>query len=166
MRSRLEVWAGDPAEAVLWAGGLICDRALDGWDVVVLLPDRSAGHALKILGATVDSHESHPRPTGLTGPMLTISAASGDPDQEPYVRSYVCGLFEPVGHGFRHRLSAGARAFKSYALRAAGLETEVAAAEMFRTTKLRPLTVAHGRIDRWPNAGQRNDASSTPGACC
>jgi len=51
---KVQVWAADPADAVLWAGGLICDHALDGWDVMVLLPNPSNSSALQILGAKVD----------------------------------------------------------------------------------------------------------------
>lgn len=169
MRSKLEVWAVEPADAVLWAGGLICDRALGGWDVVVLLANPSDDRALDILGAEIRGRESHSAPSDLANQVVTIRVGSDDLDETPQVEYYVCGPFAldgRDGRGFRHRLSAGARAFKAHALRAAGLEAEVATAEMFRPAMPRPLTVTHGRIGRWPNVGQSNDASSTPGACC
>ena len=166
MRSQLTIWADDPADAVLWAGGLICDHALGGWEVMVLLPGPSRDRALSILGAKIGNQEGHSRPRDLAVPVLEISAFSDDPDRPPWMTSYTCGPFEPNKHGFRHRLSMGARAFKAHALRAAGLTAEVAAAEIFRSTMPWLLTVSHGRIGRWPNAGQCNDASNTPGACC
>jgi len=166
VRSHMQVWAADPADAVLWAGGLICDHALDGWDVMVLLPNPSNSSALQILGAKVDVHDSHSAPTDSAHPVVTISAASDDPDREPQPTCYVCGPFEEYGYGFRHRLSAGARAFKAHALRAAGLSADVASTELFRPAMPIPLSIVRGRIDRWQNAGQCNDASNTPETCC
>ncbi|GFG72478.1 hypothetical protein MSEN_41980 [Mycolicibacter senuensis] len=169
MRSKLEVWAAEPADAVLWAGGLICDRALGGWDVVVLVPNPSDDRALDILGAEIRGRESHSTLPDLANPVVTIRVGSDDLDETPQVEYYVCGPLELDGYGFRHRLSAGARAFKAHALRAAGLEAEVATAEMFRPAHTAEAPTAHrhhGRIGRWPNVGQSNDASSTPGACC
>lgn len=178
MRFRLEVWAPNPADAVLWAGGLICDRALDGWDVLVSLPLRSDGRALEILGAEVGRHQAQSGPADLRTTLVKIDASSQEFDRAQQLFSYVCGpaqcLPSVAGDGFRHRLSLAARAFKSYALKVSGLAAEVDATEVFRPANGlggtgsfpadRPLV--HGRIGRWPNAGQCNDASSTPGTSC
>lgn len=49
----LTVRAHTIADAVWSAGGLICDGALSGWEVVVHTADQSTPHALRILGAGV-----------------------------------------------------------------------------------------------------------------
>ncbi|WP_024440568.1 MULTISPECIES: hypothetical protein [unclassified Mycobacterium] len=49
----LTVRADTVADAVWSAGGLICDGALSGWEVVVQTADRSSPCALRILGAAV-----------------------------------------------------------------------------------------------------------------
>ncbi|MFN8229025.1 MAG: hypothetical protein U0R18_20145 [Mycobacterium sp.] len=49
----LTVRADTVADAVCSAGGLICDAALSGWEVVVQTADRSSPCALRILGAAV-----------------------------------------------------------------------------------------------------------------
>lgn len=167
----MEVWADDPAGVVLWAGGLICDHALDGWGVVVRLPTLAADRALEILGAVVHRQEDRPRPAEPGLPMVSISAACDAPDRAAPVASYLGGPGFPTcsafaDNGFRHRLSAGARAFKAHALRASGLSADVAPIEVFRPAMAMPLAVVRGRIDRWPNAGQCNDASNTPETCC
>lgn len=171
VRSQMEVWAHDPTGAVLWAGGLICDRAMAGWDVVVRLPVPSDGRSLKILGAGVRGHEEQYVPPDLGSPLVTLSDASADPHREREALSYLCGPVGPdrlpfADNSFRHRLSVGARAFKAHALRASGLPLEVATTELFWPTTPIPLSVVRGRIDRWPNAGRCNGASNTPESCC
>ncbi|NDJ88093.1 hypothetical protein [Mycolicibacter kumamotonensis] len=173
VRSRMEVWADDPGAAVRWAGGLICDRAMAGWDVVVRLPAPSGGAALKILGAGVRGHDEQAVPPEWAVPLVTMSGACCDPNCEHELLSYVCGSVVPDGlplpladNGFRHRLSVGARAFKAHALRASGLPGEVAPTELFWPARPKPFSVVRGRIDRWPNAGRCNDASNTPETCC
>lgn len=171
VRSQMEVWADDPAGAVLWAGGLICDRAMAGWDVVVRLPVPSDGRSLEILGAGVRGHEEQYLPPDSGGPLVTLSDASPGPDREGEALSYLCGPVGPArlslaDNGFRHRLSVGARAFKAHALRASGLPGEVASTELFWPAMPLPFSVVRGRIDRWPNAGRCNDALNTPETCC
>ncbi|BBX21221.1 hypothetical protein MTER_06320 [Mycolicibacter terrae] len=161
VRSRMEVWADDPAGAVLWAGGLICDLAMAGWDVVVRLPVPSDGRSLEILGASVCGHEEQYVPHESAGPLVTLSDASPDPDREREALSYLCG---PVGsdrlsfadNGFRHRLSVGARAFKAHALRASGLPGEVATTELFWPAMPLPFSV-EGSSD-----GRTLDDATTP----
>ncbi len=175
LESRMEVWANDPAGVVLWAGGLISDRVLAGWDVAVLLPTPLDHRALGILGAKVQRHGKQSAPLDLSTPlvMVNISAGAEDSDQEGRTLSYIGDPGEPetprtplADNGFRHRLSVGARAFKAQALRASGLPAEVATTEYFRAATPVPLSIVRGRIDRWPNAGRCNDASNTPGTCC
>jgi len=171
VRSQMEIWTNDPAGAVLWAGGLICDRAMAGWDVVVRLPVPSDGRSLKILGADVRGHEEQYVPLDLGSPLVTLSDASSDTDRGREALSYLCGPVGPdslslADNGFRHRLSVGARAFKAQALRASGLPGEVASTELFWPAMPLPFSVVRGRIDRWPNAGRCNDALNTPETCC
>ena len=55
MRYRLDVVAANAADAVRFAGGWMYDRVMAGWDVTVLLADRSDERPLQILGvATSD----------------------------------------------------------------------------------------------------------------
>lgn len=171
VRSHMEVWADDPAGAVLWAGGLICDRAMAGWDVVVRLPATSDGRPLEILGAGVRGHDEQSGPPDLGIPLVTLSEAAVDPDRGREVRAYLCGPVGPdspslADNGFRHRLSVGARAFKAYALRASGLQEEVATIEQFWPARPLALCAVRGRIDEWLNAGLCNAASNTPETCC
>ena len=50
MRYRLDVVAANAADAVRFAGGWMYDRVMAGWDVTVLVADRSDDRPLHILG--------------------------------------------------------------------------------------------------------------------
>ena len=58
MRYRLDVVAANAADAVKFAGGWIYDRVMAGWDVTVLLADRSDERPLHILGVETSDLES------------------------------------------------------------------------------------------------------------
>lgn len=151
MRSQLEVVAGSPAEAVTWAGGLMYDRALDGWQVLVWLPEGVDPLALQILGAEIRHGVTEAAVAALGAPVIRIGM---DPDGSGRMRTaqtYACESSvgsdvngtgpnitpDAYGSAFHHRLSAAARAFKTYALRASGSDAAVEESETFRPTDQR-----------------------------
>ncbi|WP_135454614.1 hypothetical protein [Mycobacterium sp. DL99] len=139
MRSLLEVMAESAEQAVIWAGGLICDRALEGWAVVVWLPELAATPALEIVGAQTRVCALDAEMTGAGAPLVRISQAGA-----PRIQTYVCDV--PASDGppsegiclvsadsaFQHRLSGAARAFKAQALNACGSPADVGKTEAFR----------------------------------
>ncbi len=130
-RYRFHVVAPNVADAVTFAGGLICDRAMAGWEVTVLLPEAVDNRAMQILGATAASLRA---PTATTVPQmlavatdlvvgnrcvrdLVLGALGGATDLLLWGRHRPPGLnctFNPVGH----RPSVAAQAFKAHALAA------------------------------------------------
>ena len=58
MRYRLDVVAANAADAVKFAGGWMYDRVMAGWDVTVLLADRTDERPLQILGVETSDLES------------------------------------------------------------------------------------------------------------
>lgn len=131
-RYRLHVVAPSVADAVTSAGGLICDRAMAGWQVTVLAAGAVDDRAVQILGATVAPLRRSP-----AGPAPQALAVAADLlVGNRWVRDLVLGAldgaatdlllwgrhrpaglnrsFNPVGH----TPSAAARAFKAHALAA------------------------------------------------
>jgi hypothetical protein len=152
MRYRLDVVAPSVLDAVMFAGGWVCDRVMAGWDVTVLIAGDDDARPLEILGAEVRdlesvlaSWEDRPHPQ-------TVAIAADLFDSDSRVRQHVLnaldqGATEVTLWGDRlpaelddsvdsvqHRLSAAARAFKAQALAAARDSTvsEIAKSETFR----------------------------------
>lgn len=160
VRFRMEVMASSPADAVRWAGGWMCDLAMSGWDVDVLVAGCFDSRPLDILGAGINELGAALERDCVRAraPMLTVATQLFDHDAR--VHSYVCdavhhgatgfivsepgnpaGLLRP--DSFQHRMSAAARAFKAHALVAAGLDASVSAVESFRvmTDGARPVSM-------------------------
>lgn len=116
-RPALRVWAPTVADAVRWAGGLMCDKALDGWHVVVEVRDPSDPQALHILGAGVEF--------------------SGSGDADLFGHSGTSGSGVAPAQSSRaqvqHVVSLAARAFRARALEVAGIQATVGAVETFRS---------------------------------
>lgn len=140
MGYRLDVVADSVAEAVRQAGGLMFDRCRAGWQVVVVTTDDTHADALAILGVRAESpgavgDEDPKRDRGfrtVAGP-LGLLATSRDIRAD----SWLLWSDEP-GEGptevlkpALHQLSAAARAFKTQALRRAGLPLSGAPEERF-----------------------------------
>jgi hypothetical protein len=129
-RYRFHVVAPSVVDAVTSAGGLICDRAMAGWQVTVLVAGPVDDRAIQILGAAAASLRT---PSQGPAPQM-LAVASELIIGNRSVRDLVCdaldgatdlllwgrrppGLnctFNPVGH----RPSAAAQAFKAHALAA------------------------------------------------
>lgn len=136
-RFRLDVAAANVTDAVRAAGGLLCDRAMAGWDVrVYLASPNECGRALEILGAECFSLER-----GLTviqgqAPTSTLVVAVDLFADNPQIRRHAakaghrkyrdvllwgvasqeCAIqpLTPV----EYRMTSAARAFKTEAMRA------------------------------------------------
>jgi hypothetical protein len=131
--------APDTAEAVRFAGGWLFDRAMAGWDAVVLTAEQPDGRAIRILGARAAGLACDLR-SGARGPGLqAIAVAAELCGADKRVRSMVddalargaevrlWGEARPAGlhrcgGAVAQRLSVAARAFKAQALAAAAAE--------------------------------------------
>jgi hypothetical protein len=148
LRYRLDVVAASAVDVVQSAGGWLYDRAMAGWEVTVLLPERCDTRSLRILGVHTsdfedleDLEEQFAVPgTGSPSRSLAVSAdafATDERVRDAVLRSLENRVTEvalwgqtPQGWPLRvHRamtsaariLSAAARTFKGYALAAAGI---------------------------------------------
>jgi hypothetical protein len=138
LRYRFDVVAASAVDAVQSAGGWLYDRAMAGWEVVVLLPHGphvEDDRPLRILGVQVSELES-----GATAKSLAVSAEAFAADER--VRDRVLkargdrltevalwGEHWPLemNRGLtrvQHVLSGAARRFKRQALVAAGIPCE------------------------------------------
>lgn len=161
LRPRVAAVTRDPAEAVLFAGGWLFDRAMAGWDVNVLTLDDGNLGPLGILGARVHDLGPALESSLVLGQCLHAIAVPGnlywsDKGVQRLAHSALQdtpgelllwgsaadlhshpGLHLQAGHvmvSVRHRLSFAARAFKAQALAAARIpaaETAVSDAEVF-----------------------------------
>lgn len=141
LRYRLDVVAASVADVVQSAGGWLYDRAMAGWEVTVLLPQRGDARALRILGVRALDFQAQLAALGKgsTNQTLAVSAEAFTADarvRDAVLQSLDNGLTEvalwgqtPQGWPLRinramtsgqHVLSAAARRFKGYALAAAG----------------------------------------------
>lgn len=137
LRHRLDVLAADAADVVQTAGGWLFDRVMGGWEVNVLLPGGGDARPLRILGVRVldlasDLDLAAPLSQGLA---VSVDAFAVDDRIRDRVRKAVDNPMTEValwGEGWplgvdrgltknRYTLSAAARAFKTQALRAAGM---------------------------------------------
>lgn len=164
-RYRLDVIALSVSEAVRFAGGLICDRALAGWDVSVLTSAPEDDHPLRILGAAAVTD----LPAADTDPRSTLAVSAAAIAADDAVRHRVLdtlaadsadvlvwdvaqavavpAVFTAVEHG----VSAAARVFKGQALRALAIDSGCGASEVFsrtcgRTGSARGATAAAHRL--------------------
>lgn len=135
LRYRLDVVAANAVDVVQSAGGWLYDRAMAGWEVTVLLPDRCDTRALRILGVRVS--EADTLPAGSNSQSLAVSAEAFTADarvRDTVLQSLDSRLTEVAlwGDGWplgvnrattraQHVLSGAARMFKGYALAAAGI---------------------------------------------
>ena len=76
MRYRLDVVAANAADAVRFAGGWMYDRVMAGWDVTVLLADRSDERPLQILGVATSDLE------------LALTSWAGAQSYDPFVGTW------------------------------------------------------------------------------
>lgn len=131
-RYRFHVLAPGVADAVTFAGGLICDRAMAGWEVTVLVAGAVDDRVIQILGATAASLR---RPSAGPAPQL-LAVATDLFVANRSVRDLVVGALDggvtdlllwgrhrPTGlncsfNVVGHRPSAAALAFKAHALAA------------------------------------------------
>jgi hypothetical protein len=144
-RYRLEVMTRCAADAVRCVGGWIFDRAMQGFDVDVLLPHRADARPLEILGANI--RELSPAASNgrqAPGPLtIVISTDLWSQDMHPCMHAGLhtrtpqiffwgdTGPAELPGDPVQHHLSAAARAFKAQALIAADLAPTVDPDETF-----------------------------------
>jgi hypothetical protein len=137
LRYRLDVVAASAADAVHSAGGWLCDRAMAGWEVTVLLPQCCDSRPLRILGVgAMDLESGFDRADSATH-SLAVSAevfAADDRIREMVLKALNHGLTEVAlwGEGWplavnrgmdrvQHVLSSAARTFKGHALATAGI---------------------------------------------
>lgn len=135
LRYRLDVVAASAVDVVQSAGGWLYDRAMAGWEVTVLLPQRCDTRPLRILGLRVSEFDA--LPTDSTSQSLAVSAEAFTADarvRDTVLQSLDNRLTEVAlwGDGWplgvnrattraQHMLSGAARMFKGYALAAAGI---------------------------------------------
>lgn len=160
LRHEMTVVALGVADVVVSAGGWLYDRAMAGWQVNVLLADRTGERALRILGAA---------PFDLSGELdvvtddpdrvATVAVAADVYAADDRVRRFVAtssrrraevalwgdaGSFTENANAVAYRLTAAARAFKTQALLAVGLSGEPATTEalfLSGVTVLAPVAV-------------------------
>jgi hypothetical protein len=151
VRYRLDVVAASVSEVVSHAGGWLVDRVMAGWDVTVLISGTEDLRPLHILGVEVQDLEvalemwaerPHPQTVAVSADLFTSDARV----REGVMNALDHGMTEVTLWGehwpdrldatvgsFEHPLSAAARAFKTQALAAAGVDdaTAVGQAETF-----------------------------------
>jgi hypothetical protein len=160
MRYRLDVVAANAADAVKFAGGWMYDRVMAGWDVTVLLADRTDERPLHILG--VETADLEPalamwadRPHPQTVAVAADLFANNERVRQGVLGALEQGLTEVTLWGdawpaelndsvgpVAHHLSAAARAFKSQALTAASGGGTAAGTETFRCGVMATPSVA------------------------
>lgn len=156
MKYRLVVVAPTANEVIKYAGGLVFDRGMAGWDVTVLVQDDPTARALQILGAQTVDFESAFEWRGFGFHPQAVVTAGSLYERDDRVRDGVQQILEDgetevtlwgdrlpseldtrIGT-VRHRLSVAARAFKAQALAAASLPADaVGLTEVFRCGKTR-----------------------------
>jgi hypothetical protein len=154
---QLDVTACDVADVVRHAGGWLYDRATAGWDVAVTVTGDCDLTPLRILGVRTERPEPEdddgtapPRALALAASADALVAAAGLRDD--VLRTLKRGVAEVTVWGecgvdgldrsveaVEHVLSAAARAFKTHALRAAGVDEPAGPVETFRR---RPTSLA------------------------
>lgn len=147
---QLDVTACDVADVVRHAGGWLYDRAMAGWDVAVTVTGDCDVAPLRILGvrterppADDDDAGAPPRALALAASadaLVAVAGLRGDvlrtlrrgaAEVTVWGDGGVDGLDRGV-ESVEHVLSAAARAFKTHALRAAGVDEPAGPVEVFR----------------------------------
>lgn len=166
MRYRLVVVASSMLDAVRHTGGLLFDRVMAGWDVVVLLDDHSDVRPLQILGAETEELASGLRWQGRGIRPQAVAVSADLFERNTRIRD---GFLENLDRGdteltlwgdapttidtridtVQHQLSLAARAFKAHALAAAAAPTTVEPVETYRSGHLLSCA-AQGRADLVP----------------
>jgi hypothetical protein len=159
---QLDVTACDVADVVRNAGGWLYDRAAAGWDVTVMVTGDCDVTPLRILGVQaerLDADDDATAPPRALALAASVDALAGNaPLRDDVLRALKRGLAEVTLWGdlpggqersdrkspsiaaafergvepFDHVLSGAARAFKSHALRAVGIDEPVEPVETFR----------------------------------
>ncbi len=120
MSNHLDVITTDVAEAISKVGGLMVDSSLAGWHVRVVTNEPSDSQPLAILGAGIESAEQReplPLRAGQSWHVIVLA-----PDDVWPSTNLTRG---------QHELSSAAKLFKSHALRAIGLATDVQPVEEY-----------------------------------
>lgn len=148
----LTVVAGDIADVVSGAGGWLYDRVRAGWKVNVVIPASSDARPLEILGVCTYAAGRDARELPAEPAAMALSAQLFGSDQG--LRRHVSGALKrgtaevtmwgdcaTADVGYRvdrtqYRLSPAARAFKTHALAAAGVNRAAAPVEQFRSCAL------------------------------
>ncbi|MFC5750829.1 hypothetical protein [Actinomadura rugatobispora] len=153
LRHRVIVLAPDPVDAVRHAGGWLFDRAMAGWDALVLTADHADPRPLSILGARpIDFECALSSPVQESWPPQAIAVGADLYGSDARVRRIVLRALDEGRVDVRlwgedaaadlgdeagpvlHRLSFAARAFKAQALAAAAVPSGTSeAAEVFRS---------------------------------
>ena len=160
MRYRLDVAAASAADAVKFAGGWMYDRVMAGWDVTVLLVDRTDERPLHILGVETSDLESalalwsegpHPQTVAVAADLFVSdervrqgvlgALEQGLTEVTLWGDSWPAELDDSIGP-VAHQLSAAARAFKGQALTAAADTGVVTGSETFRCGVMTKPSVA------------------------
>ncbi|RDH78441.1 hypothetical protein DVS77_11235 [Mycolicibacterium moriokaense] len=164
MRYRLDVVAATAADAVRFAGGWMYDRVMAGWDVTVLLADRSDVRPLQILGVATTDLESalalweerpHPQTVAVAADLFGSddrvrrgvlgALEQGMTEVTLWGETWPAELDDSVGPVV-HQLSAAARAFKRQAMTAAADGGSVTPSETFRCGVMASPSVASDLI--------------------
>ncbi|MEV0360014.1 hypothetical protein AB0H71_28545 [Nocardia sp. NPDC050697] len=172
VKYRLDVVALSVADAVKHAGGWLFDRATAGWEVTVLIPGAADDTPLRILGAELASLDDALATGGRGRTPHAIAMAAGICLREPMASEglhlalldrglevVVWGEYTPPGSAellspVEYRLSMAARAFKTRAMKAAGLAVLAGPVEDFRSgaTVHAPIPTDLGPAGPWPAA--------------
>lgn len=159
LRHEMTVVASNVADVVASAGGWMYDRRMAGWQVNVLLVERTDERALRILGADVlDLDDDLRAISDDPDRAATLAVAADVYASDQRIKRLVSatdrrraevaiwgdpGTLDENVSAVTYRLTAAARAFKAQALRAAGLpDDSVAPTEaLFRcgVTALTPV---------------------------
>jgi hypothetical protein len=149
LRPGLLVMSKNVADAVHGVGGLIFDRARQGWQVTVLVPAGADARPLGILGAGLAGLAATPGGQRRTALVASSALYIDDRRARSEVESALAtratevlvwgralpGALDRGSRSVTYRLSGAARAFKAQALLAAGLPIEhMEPVETFRTT--------------------------------
>lgn len=156
----LSVLSASELDIVRFAGGLICDRARQGWRVVVLLPVAENVRPLRIIGAQVVGDFAD-FPTCYQPSVMAVAVSATIYHDDVHLRAWLQSMLPaelliwgslPVNlrAGTRivsHRLSDAARVFKAHAFAAAGAHDRIKPIENFRTPRgvIRGNVVVPGR---------------------
>jgi hypothetical protein len=152
-RPRMTVLAGDAADVVAEAGGLIFDGVRAGWVVEVYLADSADQRPLRILGVDARELSDGIEPASEWPDAIVVAADLyahevrlrrfvGTASRQHCSEVAIWGgdwpaTLEPGIGRVEHRLSAAAQAFKVHAMEAAGVAPRLTPTESFHRGKRR-----------------------------